>query len=51
MFKTTPSSTYTGYWVDGVASNGTFVKNVDATWTTTGVNGIPSGWTVETVSA
>ena len=35
-------------WVSGVASTGTFVKNSAATWTTTGVNGIPTGWTVET---
>jgi len=32
-------------WVEGVASTGTFVKNSAATWTT-GVNGIPDGWTV-----
>ena len=51
MFKTTPSSTYTGNWVSGVAATGTFVKNSAATWTTTGVNGIPNGWTVETASA
>jgi hypothetical protein len=35
-------------WVKGVASSGTFVKNSAATWDVTGVNGIPSGWTVET---
>ena len=50
LFTTTPSSTYTGSWVDGVAANGTFVKSSSASWTTTGVNGIPSGWTVETAS-
>lgn len=38
-------------WVTGVASSGTFVKNSAASWTTTGVNGIPSGWTVETASS
>ena len=32
-------------WVKGVASTGTFVKHPNATWTT-GVNGIPTGWTV-----
>ena len=36
-------------WVDGVSSTGTFVKNAAATWNVTGVNGIPEGWTVETV--
>ena len=36
-------------WVNGVSSTGTFVKNKNATWRVTGVNGIPSGWTVETV--
>ena len=33
-------------WVSGVAATGTFVKNSAATWNT-GVNGIPSGWTVQ----
>ena len=35
-------------WVDGVAPSGTFVKNTSMTSLSTGVNGIPSGWTVET---
>ena len=53
MFTTTPSSSYTAYWVSGVASSGTFVKNKNATWdiTATSTNyyiGIPSGWTVQT---
>ena len=51
MFTTTPSTTYTNNWVNGVASTGTFVKNSAATWTTTGVNGIPTGWTVETADS
>ena len=38
-------------WVDGVASSGTFYKSASMTSWTTGVNGIPSGWTVETPSA
>ena len=41
---------YTGsinQWVSGVASSGTFYKNVAATWDVTGMSGIPSGWTVE----
>ena len=50
MFTTTPSSTYTGNWVSGVAANGTFVKNSTATWDVSGTNGIPNGWTVETAS-
>jgi len=50
MFTTTPSSSYTINWVYGVAASGTFVKNSAATWTTTGVNGVPSGWTVETAN-
>ena len=50
MFTTTPSTTYTEDWVNGVAATGTFVKNSAATWTTTGNNGIPNGWTVETAS-
>jgi hypothetical protein len=48
MFTTTPSTSYTNNWVDGVASTGTFVKNRAATWDVGGVNGIPTGWTVET---
>lgn len=46
MFTTTPSSTYTSKWVSGVKSTGTFVKSKDATWSVTGVHGIPSEWTV-----
>ena len=38
-------------WVSGVAASGTFVKNSSAQWTTTGVSGIPSGWTVQTASS
>ena len=33
-------------WVSGVASKGTFVKHLNMTSLPTGVNGIPSGWTV-----
>jgi hypothetical protein len=55
MFTTTPSGSspnyYTQNWVSGVASTGTFVKNSAATWTTTGNNGIPNGWTVQTASS
>ena len=39
------------YWVDGVASRGTFVKNSEATWDETGTWGVPSGWTVEYADA
>ena len=46
LFTTTPSIGYTQSWVSGVAATGTFVKNRAATWTITGVNGIPEGWTV-----
>ena len=48
MFTTTPSSTYTQNWVQNVNSTGTFVKNSSATWSVTGVHGIPTGWTVQT---
>ena len=55
MFTTTPQTTTTTRqtynWVKGVAASGTFVKNSAATWTTTGVNGVPSGWTVQTASS
>lgn len=50
MFTTTPSTSYTRNWVNGVASTGTFVKNSAAQWNVSGVNGIPSGWTVQTAS-
>ena len=46
MFTTTPSITYTSYWVNGVAASGTFVKNSAAQWNVTGNHGIPNGWTV-----
>lgn len=52
MFTTTPSTSYTRYWVKGVSASGTFVKNSAATWADTfGANAIPSGWTVETANA
>ena len=51
MFTTTPSVGYTEEWVLNVSSTGTFVKNSSATWDVTGVDGIPTGWTVETASA
>lgn len=47
LFTTTPGVAYTDYWVEGVASTGTFVKNPDATWDVVGVSGVPSGWTVK----
>ena len=37
-------------WVSGVSTTGTFIKNAAATWDIVGVNGIPEGWTVETVT-
>ena len=51
MFTTTPSTTYTSNWVKGVSATGTFVKNSAAQWNVTGVNGVPSGWTIETATA
>jgi hypothetical protein len=33
-------------WVKNVASSGTFIKNANARWTTTGNNGVPTGWTI-----
>ena len=37
-------------WVDAVASTGTFVKNKNMPYWTTGTSGIPSGWTVKDAS-
>jgi hypothetical protein len=48
MFTTTPGSTYTNNWVNGVSGNGTFIKNSTATWNVNGTSGVPSGWTIET---
>ena len=48
MFTTTPGTDYTFDWVRGVASSGIFVKNSAATWNVTGINGVPTGWTVVT---
>ena len=45
------STAATGYWVVGVAASGKFIKNSSNTWWTTGVNGIPTGWTVGTLPA
>lgn len=47
-FTTTPSDSYTKNWLDGVCLEGNFYKNANADWNVVGVNGIPSGWTVET---
>ena len=38
---------YTFNWVKGVASTGTFVKNINANWNVIGENGIPEGWVKE----
>ena len=43
---TTGITNNTSSWVDGVAANGTFTKAASTSSWTTGVNGIPSGWTV-----
>jgi hypothetical protein len=37
------------YWVYGISSTGTFVKNKNATWNVTGDNGVPNGWTIQKV--
>ena len=50
LFTTTPSTTYTQYWVTRVAASGTFVKNSAAQWNVTGTSGVPSGWSVQTAS-
>ena len=35
------------YWMNGVASSGTFIKHSNATWTNTGSSGVPTGWTIQ----
>lgn len=42
---TNVASAYSGGWVRGVAATGTFTKAANISWST-GVNGIPDGWTV-----
>ena len=42
----TASNALTG-WVQGVSATGTFVKNTSVETWPSGVNGIPTGWTVE----
>jgi hypothetical protein len=37
-------TSYTNNWVNGVALNGLFIKSPNATWTSTGISGVPSGW-------
>ena len=38
----------TNYWINGVASSGTFVKPASTDWSSkTGISGIPEGWTVQ----
>lgn len=46
LFPTLSPTTATNTWVTGVAKSGTFVKAANATWTTSGANGVPSGWTI-----
>ena len=51
MLATTNASNALVSWLNGVKSTGTFVKHPDNNWIPTGVNGIPSGWTVETATS
>lgn len=51
MFTTTPTTSYTRDWVNGVSATGTFVKNSAAEWTDTGTYAVPTGWTVQTASS
>lgn len=52
MMATDVSASYClSNWVRNVASDGIFIKNIDAAWTTTGSSGIPSGWTVQTAAS
>ena len=44
------ASSCTTNWVNGVAENGTFIKNPNMSSWTAGNDGIPSGWTVQDAS-
>ncbi len=46
MLATNVSNLSSSSWVEHVPSGGIFVKHIDATWTTTGKNGVPTGWTI-----
>lgn len=50
LFVKRNRSDATSNWLDGVSSSGTFVKNAAATWNDVGVNGVPEGWTVQTIT-
>jgi len=48
MMATTISATNClQWWVHNVAASGTFTKNSNAKWTTTGDNGVPKNWTID----
>lgn len=48
MFITLPTDqSYINYWVQGVAANGLFIKNRNATWNVRGENGVPNNWTIQ----
>lgn len=50
LFNTTPGASYTGNWLYGVSTNGTFVKSASATWDesiTRGASTVPENWTIE----
>ncbi len=47
LFLTTPGVDYTSQWLYLVDDFGIFTKNKDATWNTTGDEGVPNTWTVE----
>ena len=51
LFKTSPSTSYTKDWVNGVpmqtGNPGTYYKNPSATYTTRGFYAIPTYWHVE----
>ena len=51
LATSTASSMASSNWVQNVASEGTFVKHPDNTFMSTGISGIPSGWTVETATS
>lgn len=45
LFTTTPCTSYTSGWLYSVASAGTFIGNLAASWDVTGTSGVPTGWT------
>ena len=50
LFTDKSADSCTEGWLKEVSASGTFVKNAAATWNVVGKDGVPEGWTVQTVT-